>query len=102
MLSPQGLSNSYGGELLIQAANADPSSGSDKNAALYKLTVCKTAGGSFIEQLSAIGRVSGAGGSWPSFTWTINNDQLQATPINSTSGNFYFEVLGTGFVKTTL
>ncbi|KZN54056.1 right-handed parallel beta-helix repeat-containing protein [Pseudoalteromonas luteoviolacea] len=105
LLSPQGHRNSYGGELMIQASNGDPASSSAKNTALYKIAVCKTDGKVFVEQLYAMGRIEGSGRSWPSFSWSVNvkdkEDQLIATPINATNGQFYFEVLGTGFVKTT-
>ncbi|KZN43260.1 hypothetical protein N474_22840 [Pseudoalteromonas luteoviolacea CPMOR-2] len=101
LLSPQGHSSAYGGELMIQASNGDPASSLNKNTALYKIAVCKSDNTVFVEQQYALGRIEGAGRSWPSFSWSVENDQLIATPINAANGQFYFEVLGTGFVKTT-
>ena len=45
-------------------------------------------------EIAKNGLVAGSNTNWPSFTWTGNvaNNHLEATPIGSTSGNFYFYI----------
>tara|TARA_B100000497_G_scaffold112136_1_gene132795 strand:- start:32 stop:1174 length:1143 start_codon:yes stop_codon:yes gene_type:complete len=94
-----GSSNNYSGVLNILASNGVPTSGSPYNSASYVLLVTKSTGGSGIVEIAKNGLITGAGGSFPSFTWTLNttSNELEATPIGSTSGNFYFYIgqLGT-------
>jgi hypothetical protein len=97
--SPQNQVASYGGEILIHARNNTPNSATS-NTATYKLIVNRGTGGSAIATVSQLGLISGSGASHPSFTWTHVGNELIATPIGSTSGIFYFEVLTSGFVKT--
>tara|TARA_Y100000389_G_scaffold25061_1_gene21773 strand:- start:1976 stop:3397 length:1422 start_codon:yes stop_codon:yes gene_type:complete len=91
--------NNYSGVLNILASNGVPTGGSPYNSASYVLLVTKSTGGSGIVEIAKNGLTAGGGGSHPSFTWTLDtaNNQLEATPVGSTSGNFYFYIgqLGT-------
>ena len=51
-------------------------------------------GGSGIVEIAKNGLTTGGGGSHPSFTWTLDtsNNELEASPVGSTSGNFYFYI----------
>ena len=97
--SPQNQAGTFGGEVLILARNNAANSNAG-NTALYKLLVNRGAGGDQIVLMASTGLISGAGASFPSFTWTLSGNALVATPIGSTSGTFYFEILTQGFVKT--
>lgn len=99
LLSPQGHSVHYGGEIIVRALSGDPSTPSVTNTATYKLLVDKGAGGSNITEISKIGLTAGGSPNHPSFTWTFTGNNLVATPVGSTSGTFTFEVLTDGFVK---
>jgi hypothetical protein len=94
-----GSSNNYSGVLNILATNGVPTSGSAYNSASYVLLVTKSTGGSGVVEIAKNGLITGSGASHPSFTWTLDttNNELEATPIGSTSGNFYFYIgqLGT-------
>jgi len=94
-----GSSNNYSGILNILASNGVPTSGSAYNSASYVLLVTKSTGGSGVVEIAKNGLITGGGGSHPSFTWTLDesSNELKATPIGSTSGNFYFYIgqLGT-------
>ena len=96
--STQGHQGSYGGEILIQASIADPSGSAVRNSATYKLLVDKGVSGVVVE-LAKAGMTTGGGASHPSFTWSMVGNMLTATPVGSTSGSFYFEVLTSGFVR---
>tara|TARA_B110000046_G_scaffold69542_1_gene77571 strand:+ start:201 stop:1622 length:1422 start_codon:yes stop_codon:yes gene_type:complete len=89
-----GSSNNYSGILNILATNGVPTSGSPYNSAAYVLLVTKSTGGSGIVEIAKNGLTTGGGGSHPSFTWTLDttNNELEATPVGSTSGNFYFYI----------
>lgn len=101
LTNPQGYNTSYGGEVIVHAAfNSDPSSSSAKNTATYKLLVDKGAGGGNVSLIAQAGLTTGAGSSFPSFTWTLVGNDLTATPVGSTSGIFFFEILTSGMVKT--
>ena len=93
LMNPQGHQVDFAGEVTVVATNADPSSQSAKNTAVYKLLVCK---GSAVVQLGSAGLTTGGGASWPSFTWSLSENFLRATPVGSTSGVFFFQVLGGG------
>lgn len=94
-----GSSNNYSGILNILATNGVPTSGSAYNSASYVLLVTKSTGGSGVVEIAKNGLITGSGASHPSFTWALDttNNELEATPIGSTSGNFYFYIgqLGT-------
>ena len=89
-----GSSNNYSGILNILATNGVPTSGSAYNSAAYVLLVTKSTGGSGIVEIAKNGLTTGGGGSHPSFTWTLDtsNNELEASPVGSTSGNFYFYI----------
>lgn len=107
LMSPQGHQGSYGGEILIQVAGSagaggaggDPSASPVRNTATYKLLVDKSAIGSLVLEIAKVGMTAGTSALWPSFTWAMSGNKLTATPIGSTSGSFYFEILASGFVK---
>lgn len=99
LMSPQGHQGSYGGEILIQASIADPSSTAVRNSATYKLLIDKGVS-ALVMEIAKVGMTTGGGTSFPSFTWSLVGNMLTATPVGSTSGAFYFEVLTSGFVKT--
>jgi len=104
LASPQGHTVSYGGTITVMATNVDPSSTAPKNHAIYKMMVTKGASGTFLTldaDVEKLGDVNGLAANQPSFTWTVVSDNLRATPVGLTSDNFWFEVLATGFVKTT-
>lgn len=89
-----GSSNNYSGILNILATNGVPTSGSAYNSAAYVLLVTKSAGSATIVEIAKNGLTTGGGGSHPSFTWTLDstNNELEASPVGSTSGNFYFYI----------
>lgn len=99
LMNPQGHQGSYGGEIIIHASNTSPNSSSAKNTATYKLLVDNGAGGGSVVEVAKVGLTAGAGATHPSFTWSLVGNNLTATPVGSTSGTFYFEVLCHGFVK---
>mgnify|MGYP003633805158 FL=1 len=94
-----GNSLNYSGILHIVASNASPVSLSAANTSAYVLLVTKyTIGANSyainVTEIAKNGLVAGSNTNWPSFTWTGNvaNNHLEATPIGSTSGNFYFYI----------
>lgn len=97
--STQGGQTSFSGEVLITASNTQPSNTRVGNNATYKLLVHKDAAGVSVVEISKIGQTTGAGASAPSFTWSISGNFLRATPVGSTSGTFYFEIMTQGPVK---
>ena len=86
--------NNYSGILNILASHGAPTSGTLYNSAAYVLLVTRTAGSSTVVEIAKNGLTTGGGASHPSFTWAINNgtNKLEASPVNSTSGNFYFYI----------
>jgi hypothetical protein len=86
--------NNYSGILNILASNGVPTSGTLYNSAAYVLLVTRTAGSSTVVEIAKNGLTTGGGANHPSFTWAINNgtNKLEATPVGSTSGNFYFYI----------
>lgn len=95
----QGAQTSFTGELLVTASNQQPSNTRAGNIATYKLLVIKHSAGVGVTTIASIGLVSGASAADPSFTWSISGNFLRATPVGSTSGVFFFEVLSQGGVK---
>lgn len=92
-MSTQGHKTRYGGIVTVMASNQPPST-PERNTTLYHLLVNKSIGaGSQIIEIAKSGHVSGGGVSLPSFTWTLVNDQLVATPSVGVGGvPFWFEV----------
>ena len=97
-----GNSTSYSGILNVVATfgkiNAN-SATAQINTAAYVLLVTKYPTGAGTNALSVVeiaknGMTSGGNTSHPSFTWTGDeaNNELEATPVGSTSGNFYFYI----------
>lgn len=99
--SPQGKLQAYGGQIIIQASNKDPSEGGPQNTATYILLVNRGAGGGgTVVELGKSGLVGGLASAHPSFTWEIGTDEtLICRPIGATTGTFFFEIQTTGFVK---
>src|SRR3546814_8016512 len=67
-------------------------------SASYVLHVCKGATGSAANVINSAGATAGAASNHPSFTWALNTarNQLELTPVGSTSGAFVFNVLTVG------
>ena len=89
-----GSSNNYSGILNILATHGIPTSGSQYNSAAYVLLVTKSAGSATIVEIAKNGLTTGGNANHPSFTWTLDstNNELEASPVGSTSGNFYFYI----------
>jgi len=89
-----GSSNNYTGILHVLASNGTSTGGSAYNSAAYVLLVTKSTGGSSVVEIAKNGLTTGGSTNHPSFTWTLDltNNDLEATPIGSTSGNFYFYI----------
>lgn len=98
-----GSSNNYSGILHVVAGNAVPTTGSAVNTAAYVLLVTKSTGGSSIVEIAKNGLTTGGAANHPSFTWTLDtgNNDLEATPVGSTSGNFYFYIGQLGALSAT-
>jgi hypothetical protein len=79
----------YGGVIVINAKNAATSSA---NTTTYYIMVNKssTSTSPEVSIIARLGLIAGAGASHPSFTFTISGNRLYATPVNATSGTFYF------------
>ena len=94
-----GNSLNYSGILHIVASNASPVSLSAANTSAYVLLVTKyTIGANSyainVVEIAKNGLTTGGNTNHPSFTWTGDEatNQLEATPVGSTSGNFYFYI----------
>ena len=89
-----GSSLNYSGILHIVASNSSPVSLSSANTSAYVLLVTKSTGGSGVVEIAKNGLVGGSNSNWPSFRWTLDttNNHLEASPVGSTSGNFYFYI----------
>ena len=89
-----GSSLNYSGILHVVASNSSPVSLSAANTSAYVLLVTKSTGGSGVVEIAKNGLTTGGSANHPSFTWTLDttNNQLEATPVGSTSGNFYFYI----------
>ena len=63
----------------------------------------RTAGSTTVVEIAKNGLTTGGGASHPSFTWAIDNgtNELEATPVGSTSGNFYFYIGQLGSLSAT-
>ena len=85
----------YSGLLHILASAEEDGSG---NSAAYVLLVQWIGG---VVTIASEGLILGINPSWPSFTWTLDtgNNHLEATPISSTSGTFFFYITQLGGLK---
>jgi hypothetical protein len=94
----RGTTNQYGGLLVV---NAFYTTGSNTNSAHYVLLVVKAPAGSGVVEIAKQGLTAGGGASWPSFTWSLDttNNHLEASPIGSTTGTFYFAIQYMGTIK---
>lgn len=91
--------NTFGGLITVEARNS-PLSFSNSNSATYVLLASKTVVNESITLISQAGLIQGNNSNWPSFTFSINsNGQLTASPIGSTSGNFYFNLSANGNIS---
>lgn len=95
--------NNYSGILNILASNGVPTSGTLYNSAAYVLLVTRTAGSTTVVEIAKNGLTTGGSANHPSFTWAIDNgtNELEATPVGSTSGNFYFYIGQLGTLSAT-
>ena len=94
-----GNSLNYSGILHIVASNSSPVSLSAANTSSYVLLVTKYTIGADsyainVTEIAKNGLITGGSANHPSFTWTGDeaNNQLEATPVSNTSGNFYFHI----------
>ena len=89
-----GSANTYSGVLHIVASNAVPTDLNVVNIAAYVLLVTRTAGSATIVEIAKNGLTTGGSATQPSFTWAIDTgtNELEASPVGSTSGNFYFYI----------
>lgn len=93
----------YGGYSGLVLVHARHNTSSNSNIASYLLWVHKnghSAAGT-VTTLAATGLTSGAGTSFPSFTWGIDatNHRLQASVIATTTGTFYFSFSAMGNIR---
>ena len=90
--------NFYSGVLHVIATNATYAQSLPTNLTAYVLLVTKSSSGSGVVEIAKNGLTTGGSGNHPSFTWSIDttNNQLEASPIGSTSGTFYFYVTQLG------
>ena len=88
----------YSGLLHIVAGNDRYSADSATNVAAYLVMVTKSTGGSAATVVSSNGLTAGGSASHPSFTFTLDttNNELEVSPVASTSGTFYFYITNLG------
>lgn len=88
----------YSGLLHVIAGNGVYSTTSVTNMAAYVLLVTESSGGSSVVEIAKNGLTAGAAANHPSFTWTIDttNNDLEATPVASTTGSFFFYITKIG------
>ena len=98
-----GSANTYSGVLHIVASNAVPTNLNVVNIAAYVLLVTRTAGSATIVEIAKNGLTTGGSATQPSFTWTIDTgtNELEASPVASTTGNFYFYIGQLGALSTS-
>ena len=98
-----GSANTYSGVLHIVASNAVPTNLNVVNIAAYVLLVTRTAGSATIVEIAKNGLTTGGSATQPSFTWAIDTgtNELEASPVGSTSGNFYFYIGQLGALSTS-
>lgn len=88
----------YGGVAIVTAtltASAD-------NSATYMLFLEGSAASSgTVTMLASSGLIAGSSSSWPSFTWSLSDGNLVATPVGSTSNTFDFHVSCLGALTLT-
>ena len=98
-----GSANTYSGVLHIVASNAVPTDLNVVNIAAYVLLVTRTAGSATIVEIAKNGLTTGGSATQPSFTWAIDTgtNELEASPVGSTSGNFYFYIGQLGALSTS-
>lgn len=89
--------DSYSGKLLI-GAYAGSSIDGDLNCASYELIVSK-GGFEDVKLVASSGVISGDSANHPSFTFSMLNNNIKATPVGSTSGNFSFIVTSMGNIS---
>jgi hypothetical protein len=91
----------YSGLIHVIAGSETYSKAGGTNMASYVLLVTKSTAGSGVVLIASAGVLGGAATNQPSFTWTLDtaNNQLEATPIGSASGTFYFYVTPLSGVK---
>lgn len=88
----------YGGVAIVTATL----SSSAANAATYVLFIeGSTASAGTVTVLASSGLLAGGGSSWPSFTWSLSDGNLVATPVGSTSNTFDFHVSCLGALTLT-
>jgi len=94
--------NTYSAMLFVRAAPLRPASTLyTVNTATYLLMVTKTPASTdvSVKLISQDGMTSGAGTSYPSFTFSGQSNNLVATPVGSTVGEFFFDVYSLGQIN---
>jgi hypothetical protein len=89
----------YTGTVTVTARNKKwADAGTGANVAVYQLLVSKYNGGVNVTTIASAGQTAGTSANHPSFTWALDgtNNQLEATPVGSTSGTFFFHVESVG------
>lgn len=90
--------NDYAGKVQIWVRASTTSAG---QSAYYEVSVYKPNSGSTeCTLVVSNGATSGASAGLPSFTFSVDgtNNHLEATPVGSTSGSFYFVFLASGYL----
>lgn len=102
--SPNGVTaGGYSGIVLVHARDGTTSAGAQASYALLVFSGSYSGGTGIVTSLGTAGLVNGAGAAYPSFTFTVDatNNHLEATPVGSTSGTFYFSFTSIGSIAIT-
>lgn len=97
--------DNYVGLVVIQASATEFHDASSHSGASYVLLVTSRGSGSpvGVVAIASDGQIAGSTASDPSFTWALDepNGHLEATPIASTTGTFFFYITQLGGIKLT-
>lgn len=92
--------DNYVGLLVIQASSLEFHDVSDHTGASYVILVTRRGSGSpvGVVAIASDGQIAGSVATDPSFTWALDepNGHLEASPIASTTGSFYFYITQLG------
>jgi hypothetical protein len=93
---------SVAGEITLIVKNADADIGASLKSSVHKLLlhIDGNSGSRTLTSMASAGSLTGGAANDPSFTFTINSgNQIVATPVGSTSGNFIFYATTQGNCK---
>lgn len=93
---------SVAGEITLVVKNADADIGASLKSAIYKLLlhIDGNSGSRTLTTMASAGSTTGGVTNDPSFTFSVNSgNQIVATPVGSTSGNFLFYATTQGNCK---